>query len=230
MLLPDRVTQSVMPVAVGVHSLVKLRVKMRLLQRILVRGPAFQLLELFVRFPANGGRRGLLEKQRLSGRGRWRWRRWRCDQLTRSRTLGASQGALFLVQAVDLVATLGPNLVVLVTVVEAQVVRRGAVQTCRLRTIQGGAGTAESVIEAVAGWMTGCHPVRRRCGRVQTLGVAAVRVRVETTSDQGVGRHIAFANERVTLQNLDTGRSSENSGEQRRMIRAGCPSERRIQR
>lgn len=68
-----------------------------------------------------------------------------------------------------------------------------------------------------------------RGARVQTLGVATVGVRVKTTPDQGVGRHVAFTYERVTLENLDTGSSSKNRGEKGRMIGAWCPGEWRVQ-
>lgn len=117
---------------------------------------------------------------------------------------------------------------ILVTVVQADVVRRGGVQTRRLRAVQGGAGSAQRVIQAVVGRVAG-DPVRRGA-RVQALGVAAVGVRVKTTPDQGVGRHVAFAYERVTLEDLDAGCSSKNSGEKGRVIGTWCPGERRVQR
>lgn len=96
-LLPDRMAQSVMPMAVSVDPLVKLGVQMRLLQGVFVRRSVFQFLQLFVGFPADGGGGGFLEEQRLRGWGRWRrWRRW-SDQLPGPGTLGAPEGALFLV-------------------------------------------------------------------------------------------------------------------------------------
>ena len=54
-LLPDRMAQSVMPMAVSVDPLVKLGVQMRLLQGVFVRRSVFQFLQLFVGFPADGG-------------------------------------------------------------------------------------------------------------------------------------------------------------------------------
>jgi len=53
---------------------------------------------------------------------------------------------------------------------------------------------------------------------------------VEATPYQGVGRHVPFANERMTLENFDTGRSSQHGSEQGWMICAGRSRERRIQR
>jgi len=48
---------------------------------------------------------------------------------------------------------------------------------------------------------------------------------VEATPYQGVGRHISFADERVTFENLDAGCSSQHGGEQGRMIGVGCSRE-----
>ena len=202
---------------------------MSLLQSIFVDRSVFDLFQLLVRLSANRGRRRLFEEQRLRWWRRWRRRRRRSDQLTRSRPFGAPQSALFLIQTVHLVSTSGPDLVVLVSVVQTEVVRRSGVQTCRLRTVKSRTGATKGVIEAVVRRVSTGDSVSRRGGRIKTLGVAAVRVRVKATPDQGVGRHVAFAYERVTLENLDARGSSQNRGEERRVIGTGCSSEGRVQ-
>lgn len=141
---------------------------------------------------------------------------------------------MFLVNGVNLVSAFRPNFVILVAVVQAHVVGRGGVES-RARgavVVEGSAGTAEGVIEtAVRRMRSGRGTVRRdrRRRRIETLGVTAVRVSVEAASDEGVGRHVALADEGVALEDFDSGRSSEDRGEERRMIGTRCPRERRVE-
>lgn len=144
--------------------------------------------------------------------------------MTGPRALGAAESALLLVDAVDFVATTGPDLVVLVAVVEAHVVRWSSVEPGDGRTVESGAGAAESVIETSGLWgRNGAVGVGTR--GIETLGVAAVGVGVKTTPHEGIGSHVALADEGVALENFDASCSSENGGEQGRMIGTWCSGE-----
>lgn len=119
---------------------------------------------------------------------------------------------------------------ILVAIVQTEIVSRSCVQTGRLGAIQGGTRSAQSVIKTIVRLMTRRDPIRRRRRWLQTFRVAAVGISVKATPYQGVGRHVPFTNERMTLENFDAGRSSQHGSEQGWMIRAGRPRERRIQR
>lgn len=245
-LLPDRMTQRVVTVPVGVDRLRMVHLRMVMHHLLVARAILYLFDFLVCLILARLQRRRLIRHhQRLLGRWR-RWRRRRGHQLTRPRTLGASQGALvLLIDAVHLVPAPRPNLVILVAVVEAHSVHRLCVESRDRWTVQSGVGTAQGVIDAVvvpvagdavarwtgvvvvvgAGVGVGC------CRRwIHSLGITAVRVSVKATPHQGVGRHVAFAYERVTLEDLDAGGTSQNGGEQRRMIGTWGARERRVER
>ena len=132
MLLSDRMTQGVMSVAIGIHALMQLMMEellllllLLLLQCVLVQRTSLHFFQLLISFSSRG--RGFLQQQRLSGWGRrWWWRRWG-NQLARSGSLRASQGALFLIKTIDFVATPGPHFMIFIAIVQTEVVGRSRV-------------------------------------------------------------------------------------------------------